>query len=102
MNSNNNEIPYRSIPFTEYYKKVKGAHIEISFINQRLLIQDREKHHVSSILFSKSIKTNFTIEDLLQSESLKKEKVLYYVYENGFDKQNWLWCLEVISIDSLF
>ena len=102
MNNKNNEVPYQSVPFAEYYKKVKGAHIEISFINQRILIQDREKHNVSSILFSKSIKTNFTIEDLLQSESSKKEHVLYYVYENGFDKQNWLWSLDVITIDSIF
>ena len=52
-------------------------------------------------LFSKSIIKEFTIEELLFKGSSDKVRLLYYVYENGFENQNWLWALEVIDIDTL-
>jgi hypothetical protein len=101
MSLKNSEIPYNSVPFNEYFKRIDATYIKISFSNKRLFLSDINNQLITTVLFSKSIIKEFTIDELLFKGSSDKVRLLYYVYENGFENQNWLWALEVIDIDSL-
>ena len=82
-----------SISFHDYFIKVKGEYIEIDLINNKVMIYGN--NIISKLLLSKSINHHFTFKELMKIEH-KIGDYLFFVFENGYDNQNWLWCSQVI------
>ena len=84
-----------SISFYDYFLKVRGETITIDFENRVVTIKGDKNIIVSTLILSKSIKTEFDLKNLTNQENQLGE-YLYFVFEKGYNKQNWLWSSKIV------
>lgn len=84
-------------PFIDFYKTVQGTRLQVS-LPQRILYIYSEKTLRSTVHFSQSIKKPFSLNDLMVPNKNIGD-LNYFVFPNGHNGKNWLWCAEISSIE---
>jgi len=88
---------FRSISFKTFFENVNGVNIDIDFNRRKLTILSNKGEIRTTILFSKSIKNDFTVGDLFNQES-KVGARSYYVYQREVENLYYLWYGVILDV----